>query len=100
MIEFIGITTCLLIFLIFSFFPLQVGISNKFLSNYKFFKYDLLLINLLINFILLLFLSFTKINLVYYFYIFSILINNFNVFLLFKNEIYFKNFKDINFLFL
>ena len=99
MIEFIGITTCLLIFLIFSFFPLQVGISNKFLSNYKFFKYDLLLINLLINFILLLFLSFTKINLVYYFIFLVSLSIIFNVFLLFKNEINFKNFKDINFLF-
>ncbi len=99
MVEFIGIISCLLIFLIFSLFPLPIGISNKFLSSYKFYKYDLLLINLLINFILLLFLSFTKINLFYYFISIISLSVILNVYSLFKNETYFKNFKDINFLF-
>ena len=99
MVEFIGIIVCFLFFLIFALFPLPVGISNKFLSNYKFYKYDLLLINLLINYILLLFLSFTKINLFYYFIIIISLSVILSVYSLFKNETYFKKFKDINFLF-
>ncbi len=99
MIELIGIIICLLIFLIFCSFPLPVGFSNKFLSIYKFSKYDFLLINLLINFILLLFLSFTKIKLSHYFISLVSLSLILNFFFLFKKKFFFKNFKDLNFLF-
>ena len=99
MIELIGIISCLLIFLIFSLFPLPVGFASKFLNNYKFYKYDFLLINLLINFVLLLFLSFTEINLFYYFIsliCLSLIINSYSLFI---NKFNLKNLKDINFLF-
>ena len=100
MIELIGIISCLLIFLIFSLFPLPLGLAGKFLSNYKFYKYDLLLINLLINFVLLLFLSFTKINLFYYFIsliCLSLIINSYSLFI---NKFNFKNLKILIFYFL
>ena len=99
MIELIGILSSLLIFFIFSLFPLPVGYFDKFLSNYKYRIYDLCLINLLINFVLLLFLSFTKINLFYYFITLITISIILNFYSSFRNKFYLQNFKDFNFIF-
>lgn len=99
MIELAGIALSLLTFLIFSIFPLTVNFSDQYLLKYKFYKYDFLLINLLINFILLLFLSFTKINLSYYFIFIVFLSLSFNLVLFFKDKTYFSRFNEINFLY-
>ena len=99
MIELIGILSSLLIFFIFSLFPLPVGYFDKFLSNYKYRIYDLCLINLLINFVLLLFLSFTEINLFYYFITLITISIILNFYSLFRNKFYLRNFKDVNFIF-
>ena len=99
MIELIGILSSLLIFFIFSLFPLPVGYFDKFLSNYKYRIYDLCLINLLINFVLLLFLSFTKINLFYYFITLITISIILNFYSSFRNKFYLRNFKDFNFIF-
>ena len=99
MIELIGILSSLLIFFIFSLFPLPVGYFDKFLSNYKYRIYDLCLINLLINFVLLLFLSFTEINLFYYFITLITISIILNFYSSFRNKIYLRNFKDFNFIF-
>ena len=99
MIELAGIILSLLTFLIFSIFPLTVNFSDKYLLKYKFYKYDFLLINLLINFVLLLLLSFTKINLSYYFIFVVFLSLSFNLLLFFKDKNYFLKFKEINFLY-
>ncbi len=99
MIELAGIVLSLLTFLIFSIFPLTVNFSDKYLLKYKFYKYDFLLINLLINFVLLLLLSFTKINLSYYFIFVVFLSLSFNLLLFFKDKNYFLKFKEINFLY-
>ena len=99
MIELIGILSSLLIFFIFSLFPLPVGYFDKFLSNYKYRIYDLCLINLLINFVLLLFLSFTEINLFYYFITLITISIILNFYSSFRNKFYLQNFKDFNFIF-
>ena len=99
MIELIGILSSLLIFFIFSLFPLPVGYFDKFLSNYKYRIYDLFLINLLINFVLLLFLSFTEINLFYYFITLITISIILNFYSSFRNKFYLQNFKDFNFIF-
>ena len=99
MIELIGILSSLLIFFIFSLFPLPVGYFDKFLSNYKYRIYDLCLINLLINFVLLLFLSFTKINLFYYFITLITISIILNFYSSFRNKFYLRNFKNLNFIF-
>ena len=99
MIELIGILSSLLIFFIFSLFPLPVGYFDKFLSNYKYRIYDLCLINLLINFVLLLFLSFTEINLFYYFITLITISIILNFYSSFRNKFYLRNFKDFNFIF-
>ncbi len=99
MIELAGIALSLLTFLIFSIFPLTVNFSDQYLLKYKFYKYDFLLINLLINFILLLLLSFTKINLSYYFIFIVFLSLSFNLVLFFKDKTYFSRFNEINFLY-
>ena len=99
MIELIGILFSLLIFFIFSLFPLPVGYFDKFLSNYKYRIYDLCLINLLINFVLLLFLSFTEINLFYYFITLITISIILNFYSSFRNKFYLQNFKDFNFIF-
>ena len=98
MIELVGIVLSLLTFLIFSIFPLTVNFSDKYLLKYKFYKYDFLLINLLINFVLLLLLSFTKINLSYYFIFVVFLSLSFNLVLFFKDKNYFSRYNEINFL--
>ena len=99
MIELVGIVLSLLTFFIFSIFPLTVNFSDQYLLKYKFYKYDFLLINLLINFVLLLLLSFTKINLSYYFIFLVFLSLSFNLVLFFKDKTYFLKFKEINFLY-
>ena len=99
MIELIGIILSLFTFLIFSIFPLPVNFSDKFLSKYKFYKYDFLLINLLINFVLLLLLSFTEINLSYYFIFLVLLSLSFNLISLIRDTTYFSRFNEINFLY-
>ncbi len=99
MIELLGIIISFSVFLIFSIFPLPISLADKFLFKYKFYKYDFLLINLLINFLLLLLISFTKFNLTYYFISLIILSLSFNIFLFIRDKSSLRNLNDINFLF-
>ena len=100
MIEIIGIFLSLLIFLSFSFFPLNTKTYEKILVIKINCIYDYLFLNLLINFVILFLISFTNIDYFNYFLfvvISSLILNIIYYFDNFKSK--FKFFKNFNFLF-
>tara|TARA_Y100000741_G_scaffold194554_1_gene147890 strand:+ start:409 stop:1719 length:1311 start_codon:yes stop_codon:yes gene_type:complete len=99
MIELLGIFLSLLVFIGFSLFPFQVRYCENVLFKKEYCLYDVFFLNLLINFFILFLISFTKINIFYYFVIIlscSILTN---IFFLTKNKKNFTKYININLLF-
>ncbi len=99
MIEVISLLSTLFIFFLFSIFPLQIQFSGERIFKYEKNFYDILFLNILINIIILLFISFTKIDLFYYFICFIFCAFFSNIFFIIKSKNFLRRYFNISFIF-